>query len=207
MQRSLPLGHNPRMSLFANLVAVSQRVGATSARLAKVRELAACLRAVEPSEIDTAVHYLSGELPQGRFGIGYTTLRKASERSGVAATATLTIQRSILANTSTAPDCRAISVNGGAFSTAGSADNLIENNNGCTGIVQTADPNLAPLALNAPGTTMTHAPNSGSPAIDAVLGACPPEATDQRGRLRTYPFRDNLEAFFAVVLNSRVHGS
>jgi DNA ligase-1 len=79
------------MSLFANLVAVSQRVGATTARLAKVRELAACLRAVEPSEIDIAVHYLSGELPQGRFGIGYTTLRKASERGGVASTALLTI--------------------------------------------------------------------------------------------------------------------
>ena len=79
------------MSLFANLVAVSQRVGATTARLAKVRELAACLRAVEPSEIDTAVHYLSGEIPQGRFGIGYAILRKASEQSGVAATATLTI--------------------------------------------------------------------------------------------------------------------
>ena len=79
------------MSLFTNLVAVSQRVGATTARLAKVRELAACLRAVEPSEIDTAVHYLSGEIPQGRFGIGYATLRKASERGGVAATATLTI--------------------------------------------------------------------------------------------------------------------
>jgi DNA ligase-1 len=79
------------MSLFANLVAVSQRVGATTARLAKVRELAACLRAVEPSEIDTAVHYLSGDMPQGRFGIGYATLRKASEQGGVAATATLTL--------------------------------------------------------------------------------------------------------------------
>ena len=83
--------YNPLMSLFANLVAVSQRVGATSARLAKVRELAACLRAVEPSEIDIAVHYLSGEIPQGRFGIGYATLRKASEQGGVASTATLTI--------------------------------------------------------------------------------------------------------------------
>jgi DNA ligase-1 len=83
--------YNLPMSLFANLVAVSQRVGATSARLAKVRELAACLRAVEPSEIDTAVHYLSGEIPQGRFGIGYATLRKASEKGGVASTATLTI--------------------------------------------------------------------------------------------------------------------
>src|ERR671921_1608205 len=79
------------MSLFANLVAVSQRVGATSARRAKVGELAACLRAVEPSEIDTAVHYLSGEIPQGRFGIGYAVLRKASEGSGAATKATLTI--------------------------------------------------------------------------------------------------------------------
>jgi DNA ligase 1 len=79
------------MSLFANLVAVSQRVGATSARLAKVRELAACLRAVEPNEIDTAVHYLSGEIPQGRFGIGYAALRKASENSGAAAVPALAI--------------------------------------------------------------------------------------------------------------------
>jgi ATP-dependent DNA ligase I len=79
------------MSLFADLVAVSRRVGATSARLAKVRELAAHLRAVEPSEIDTAVHYLSGEIPQGRFGIGYAALRKAGEASGAAATATLAI--------------------------------------------------------------------------------------------------------------------
>lgn len=79
------------MSLFADLVAVSERVGATRARLAKVRELAACLRAVEPSEIDTAVHYLSGEIPRGRFGIGYAALRKATERSGVAGSATLTI--------------------------------------------------------------------------------------------------------------------
>jgi DNA ligase-1 len=84
-------GHNPVMSLFADLVAVSQRVGATSARLAKVRELAAHLRAVEPSEIDTAVHYLSGEIPQGRFGIGYAALRKAGEASGAAAAATLAI--------------------------------------------------------------------------------------------------------------------
>jgi DNA ligase 1 len=79
------------MSLFADLVAVSQRVGATNARLAKVRELAAHLRAVEPGEIDTAVHYLSGEVPQGRFGIGYAVLRKASEVGGAAGSAELTI--------------------------------------------------------------------------------------------------------------------
>ncbi len=79
------------MSSFVGLVAVSQRVGETTARLAKVRELAGCLRAVEPSEIDIAVHYLSGEIPQGRFGIGYSALRKASEASGAADAATLTI--------------------------------------------------------------------------------------------------------------------
>jgi ATP-dependent DNA ligase I len=79
------------MSLFADLVAVSQRVGATSARLAKIRELAAHLRAVEPGEIDTAVHYLSGEMPQGRFGLGYAALRKAGETSGFAVAAGLTI--------------------------------------------------------------------------------------------------------------------
>ncbi|HEY7638248.1 MAG TPA: ATP-dependent DNA ligase [Steroidobacteraceae bacterium] len=79
------------MSLFADLVAVSRRVGATPARLAKVRELAAHLRAVEPSEIDTAVHYLSGEIPQGRFGIGYAALRRAGDASGAATTATLAI--------------------------------------------------------------------------------------------------------------------
>lgn len=78
------------MSLLANLVAASQRVVATSSRLAKVRELAACLRGVEPGEIDIAVHYLSGEVPQGRFGIGYATLRNASE-SAVAGEPMLTL--------------------------------------------------------------------------------------------------------------------
>ena len=39
------------MTLLATLVSTSQRVGATSARLAKVRELADALRALEASEI------------------------------------------------------------------------------------------------------------------------------------------------------------
>ena len=66
------------MTLLADLVNASQRVGATSARLAKVRELAACLRELEPGEIEIGVQYLSGETPQGRFGIGYALLRDAS---------------------------------------------------------------------------------------------------------------------------------
>ena len=69
------------MTLLLNLVNTSQRVGATSARLAKNRELAAFLRALQAEEIETAVHYLSGELPQGRIGIGYSALKAAAANS------------------------------------------------------------------------------------------------------------------------------
>jgi DNA ligase 1 len=65
------------VTLLARLVETSQQVSATPARLAKVRELAACLRALEPDEIDIGVQYLSGEAPQGRFGIGYAVLQAA----------------------------------------------------------------------------------------------------------------------------------
>jgi len=69
------------MTLLLDLVNTSQRVGATAARLAKVRELATFLRSLPPDEIDTAVHYLSGELPQGRIGIGYSVLKAAAANS------------------------------------------------------------------------------------------------------------------------------
>ena len=74
------------MTLLAALVEVSQRVGATSARLSKVRELAGCLRALAPDEIETAVLYLSGETPQGRFGLGYATLQAAASQAAAAPT-------------------------------------------------------------------------------------------------------------------------
>jgi DNA ligase-1 len=60
------------VTLLAHLVATSQRVAATSARLAKVGELAGFLKTLPPAEVDTAVHYLSGETPQGRLGVGYS---------------------------------------------------------------------------------------------------------------------------------------
>ena len=66
------------MTLLASLVEASGRVGATSARLEKVRELAAFLRSLEPPEIRIGVQYLSGEAPQGRIGIGPAVLREAS---------------------------------------------------------------------------------------------------------------------------------
>ena len=73
------------MTLLADLVATSQRVGATSARLRKVQELAAYLRALPPEEIETAVHYLSGETSQGRIGIGYSTLQSAASKTAAGA--------------------------------------------------------------------------------------------------------------------------
>jgi len=72
------------MTLLAALVDTSTKVAATSARLAKVRELAACLRAFAPDELLIGVAYLSGETTQGRFGIGYAALQAAS--AGAAAT-------------------------------------------------------------------------------------------------------------------------
>ncbi len=66
------------MTLLARMVETSDRVSASSARQAKVRELAAFLRSLEPDEIQIGVQYLSGEAPQGRVGIGYALLREAS---------------------------------------------------------------------------------------------------------------------------------
>ena len=46
------------------------------------------------------------------------------------------------------------------------------------------DPRIGPLTNNG-GTTKTHALLAGSPAIDAVVGTCPPPAADQRGLPRS----------------------
>jgi DNA ligase-1 len=66
------------VTLLAELVRASQRVAATAARKPKVRELSALLRSLAPEEIDTGVHYLSGEIPQGKIGVGFSAVRAAS---------------------------------------------------------------------------------------------------------------------------------
>ncbi len=68
------------MTLLATLAETSQRVGATTSRLAKIRELASLLAQLAPGEIGVAVNYLSGEMPQGRIGIGPATVRGAAAR-------------------------------------------------------------------------------------------------------------------------------
>jgi DNA ligase-1 len=66
------------MTLLANLVATSERVGTASARRTKVRELASFLQALAPDEIESAVLYLSGDIAQGRMGIPYKSLQAAA---------------------------------------------------------------------------------------------------------------------------------
>jgi DNA ligase-1 len=66
------------VTLLAELVRASSRVGAAAARRAKIRELASLLRTLAADEIDTGVHYLSGDIRQGKIGIGYAALRAAA---------------------------------------------------------------------------------------------------------------------------------
>ncbi|MDP9008754.1 MAG: ATP-dependent DNA ligase [Pseudomonadota bacterium] len=73
------------MTLLAELVRASQRVGATAARSAKVRELSSLLRSLAPEEIDTGVHYLSGDIPQGKIGVGYSAVQAAASTSAAEA--------------------------------------------------------------------------------------------------------------------------
>ena len=60
--------------LLADLVATSERVGATAARSRKVAALAELLRSLADEEVTPAVAVLSGEPRQGRIGIGWATL-------------------------------------------------------------------------------------------------------------------------------------
>src|SRR5262249_39747819 len=78
------------MTLLASLAATSERVGATPSRLLKVGELAALLKSLSNEELEPAAHYLSGELPQGRIGVGNATLAQAAAQPP-ATTATLSV--------------------------------------------------------------------------------------------------------------------
>ncbi|HEV8017760.1 MAG TPA: ATP-dependent DNA ligase [Steroidobacteraceae bacterium] len=87
------------MTLIATLVDTSHRVSATPGRLAKIEELAGLLRTLQPDEIEIAALYLSGEMPQGRIGIGYATLQAAAtgEAAPVATLAISEVDRQLAA--------------------------------------------------------------------------------------------------------------
>jgi len=63
---------------LAELVATSQRVAATPARLEKVARLAELLARLAPEEIDIAVAYLSGETRQPKLGLGYAAVSRVA---------------------------------------------------------------------------------------------------------------------------------
>jgi len=56
------------------LVEASEAVTSTRSRSAKVARLAEVLKQLDPTEVALAVTYLSGELPQGRIGVGYAAV-------------------------------------------------------------------------------------------------------------------------------------
>jgi DNA ligase 1 len=74
--------------LLDEVAGTSAAVAASSARLAKVERLAACLGRLEPGEVHPAVAFLSGELRQRQIGVGWAALRDAPDP---AATPTLTV--------------------------------------------------------------------------------------------------------------------
>jgi len=61
--------------LLATVVETSGKIAQTSKRLAKIDLLAALLRQLHPDEIEVVAASLSGQIRQGRIGIGYATLR------------------------------------------------------------------------------------------------------------------------------------
>ncbi len=69
------------MTLLAALVSTSNQVAAVSARLAKIKALAECLRLLDAQELEAGVSFLAGELRQGRLGIGVSTLRASATTS------------------------------------------------------------------------------------------------------------------------------
>lgn len=110
--------------------------------------------------------------------------------------ATVSVQNSIVAN-NTDYNCSGTIANGGynidsaatcAFGTTG-------------GSLSGTDPQLSPLALNAPGTTQTFALAATSPALDKIPASganCP--ATDQRGVTRPQGAACDIGAYELVVV-------
>ena len=62
---------------LAELVDASNGVAAVSGRLEKTSRLAALLKKLQPDEIAIGVAFLSGSLPQGRIGIGWSAIAEA----------------------------------------------------------------------------------------------------------------------------------
>ncbi len=74
---------------LADVVAASTQVAGTRSRTAKARAIADLLLAAGPDEVEPVTAWLSGELLQGRLGVGWRTLQNLAEPP--AATPALTV--------------------------------------------------------------------------------------------------------------------
>ncbi|MDZ7673914.1 MAG: hypothetical protein U5K30_02430 [Acidimicrobiales bacterium] len=63
------------MTLLADVVATSARVAGTTKRTEKKAALAELLGDLDPDEVEVVVGFLTGEVRQGRIGIGWATIR------------------------------------------------------------------------------------------------------------------------------------
>jgi DNA ligase-1 len=68
---------------LADLAATSRRVAATTRRLEKVAIIAELLRRVDGDEIELAVSYICGNVPQPKLGVGYAAVRAALPEGAV----------------------------------------------------------------------------------------------------------------------------
>jgi DNA ligase 1 len=64
--------------LLDEVARVSLKVAETGARLQKISALAACLERMTADEVGIGVSFLSGELRQGRIGVGWASIRDAT---------------------------------------------------------------------------------------------------------------------------------
>ena len=82
--------------LFAELANVSDLVSQQPSRKRKIARISALLVKVDREEAYAALKYLVGELPQGRIGLGYSTVAKVKTPPSTAATlAVLDVQRAL----------------------------------------------------------------------------------------------------------------
>jgi DNA ligase 1 len=77
--------------LLADLVSTSRSVAATRSRTEKVAVLADLLRRLPPEEIEIAAAFLSGQLRQGRIGLGPAAVRAAWSETAAAPSPALTL--------------------------------------------------------------------------------------------------------------------
>lgn len=89
--------------LFTRIIDTSSAVGATRSRKTKIEALQLLLAEVDPAEIEPVVSWLSGELPQGRIGVGWRTLADIAVDASTGSSLTVTaVDDAITAVASTA---------------------------------------------------------------------------------------------------------